>query len=218
MSLQSNQRLLLIGAAVAIAAIGYFFFGRGPSGGSDGSNRIQHVFAKRVLSGHAVTLKDDLELVYMGIRAPYENEPLYEESRKRNEQLVVGKQLRLRFEAESVDRKGRILAYAFLEDETCINVKLVSEGLAYARLTPDVKLYFNQILQAQVGARAAGRGIWRAISQDDESTYPADPKYAEFHRPSCEVALKIKPERLIAFSKKDEAFAKGFVPCNKCQP
>ena len=39
-----------------------------------------------------------------------------------------------------------------------------------------------------------------------------------YHLPSCKIAQKIAPEDLLVFNSPEEAAAKGFVPCKKCNP
>lgn len=181
-------------------------------------DRVHEVEAKRVVSGHYVKLKDDMKLLYLGVRSPSEDEPFYEEARSRNEALVVGKELRLRYDGQETDDDGRLVAYAFLDDETFVNEVLIREGLAYARLYPQVQRFRQRLLNAQTQARDDGAGIWSLPTPGAESSYPADPKYAEFHRPSCEVSERIKPERLITFGSRDDAFDQGMHPCDKCNP
>jgi hypothetical protein len=39
-----------------------------------------------------------------------------------------------------------------------------------------------------------------------------------YHLPSCKIAQKIAPEDLLTFNSPEEAVAKGYVPCKKCNP
>jgi micrococcal nuclease len=177
-----------------------------------------HVKAKRVVNGHYVKLDKDDKLVYAGIRAPYENEPFHLEAKQRNEELVVGKELRLRFDRDKTrDRKGRLFAYAFFEG-SLINEVMVRDGMAYVRLTPETVRYADALLQAQAEARRARRGLWSQVAKSDESIYVADPKYGNFHRPSCESVPNITQERRLELPSRKDAFDQGFAPCNKCLP
>lgn len=176
------------------------------------------VRAKRVVSGHYVKLDKGDKLVYAGIRAPYENEPFHAEARQGNVELVEGKELRLRFERDVIrDRKGRLFAYAFLEG-LFINEAMVRDGLAYVRLTPETVSYADPLLEAQAEARRARRGLWSRVSESDERLYLADPKYGDFHRPSCDAVPLIPEGRRVELTNKEEAFNRGFAPCNKCLP
>jgi micrococcal nuclease len=177
------------------------------------------VKVKRAMTGQKIKLDNDTEeyLVYAGIRAPQNDEPLQEESTRRNEELIAQKEVRLRFDDEHRDGDGRLLAYVFDGDQF-VNETLVREGLAYVRLTTAGQRFGQRLLAAQAEARKKGRGIWAKRSPSRESSYPADPKYGNFHRPSCEEASKINPERLVTFKSDKEALEKGFAPCSKCKP
>ena len=210
-----HVRLVLAVILAAGAAAAVFWSREAPS-----RQFVREATAKRVVNGHYVKLKDDEKLIYLGMRAPYENEPMFRESRDRNEQLVVDQTLRLRYDREAPmrDRKDRLWAYAFLNDGTFVNATLLREGLAYARLHPHVRRFRRELLEAQTEARAARRGLWAHVTPTDETAYPADTKHAAFHRPGCEDATDIDAERRVEFSNKDEAFTNGFCPCNKCRP
>lgn len=173
---------------------------------------------RRALNGHSVKLSDDERLIYAGIRAPFENEPFFQEAKRRNEELAIDNKVDLQYDAQPRDSDGRLLAYAFLGDGTHINLTLVREGLAYARLTPKATRYAEALLAAQREARLNKRGMWATMADSTEASLVADPKYAEFHRPNCEVAKKISEQRRETFKNKLGAFEKGFAPCNKCLP
>lgn len=179
--------------------------------------RIVRSRVKEVYSGHSVKLKPDHRAMYAGIRAPYEDEPLFEESRRRNAELVQGKKVRLRFDKVDRDKKGRLYPYVFVDGDF-INERLVREGLAYARVTSDTQRFAAELLAAQAEARRAKRGLWKHQTKDKEKRYPADPKYGNFHRPSCEEAPKIKPPRRVLFKSRRAALDAGFAPCRHCQP
>lgn len=177
------------------------------------------VKVKRAMTGQKLKLDHDTEeyLVYAGIRAPQNDEPLQEESTRRNTELAAEKEVRLRFDDEHRDGDGRLLAYVFDGDQF-INETLVREGLAYVRLTTSSQRFGKRLLAAQAEARKKGRGIWAKRSPSRESAYPADPKYGNYHRPSCAEVAKINPERVVAFKSDKEALEKGFAPCSKCKP
>lgn len=173
--------------------------------------------AKRIRSGDTVAADNDNKLVYAGIRAPIEGEPLFEESRARNAELVEGRKLRLRFDAGERDKKDRLVAYAWV-DGTFVNRLLVSEGLAYARLSTTTQRFANDLLSAQAEARRARRGLWKLAAPAADTEYWADPKYGTFHRSACEERKKAKPERIAIIKSRSEALDHGLAPCPKCLP
>lgn len=180
-------------------------------------DRPNWVKVDHAVSGHSIALESDERLNYAGIRAPYPNEPFFEEARARNMELVNKKKVRVRFDTSPRDRKGRWFGYVSLEDGM-VNEILVREGLAYARLTTGTRRFADRLLDAQREARKKKRGLWKKVSRSNESSYPADPKYGNFHRPSCPEVAKMNKQRAVTLSKKKEAFDAGFAPCAKCLP
>lgn len=160
---------------------------------------------------------DDAEIIYAGIRPPRPDEPLFDEALRRNAELVNGKKARLRFGKQKHDDKSRMLVYVFVEDEF-VNEVLVREGLAYVRTTEANYRFKDRLLAAQADARKHNRGLWSVRQTSREGSYPADPKYGNFHRPSCEECPKIRPERLVTFPTADRALSKGYAPCTQCKP
>jgi len=176
-----------------------------------------NVEVERVRNGSTVKIKPDEKLVYAGLRAPYEHEPLFEEARKRNAELVEGKEVRLRFDKEQRDPDDHLCAYVFVDDQF-VNEMLVREGLAWVRLTPTTGRYAKELQAAQREAQRARRGLWRLAAPSAGEHYPADPKYGNFHRPECAEADKIKPERRVDFKTRQEALERGLAPCATCAP
>lgn len=207
--------------ALGIATLLYAFWPRAAYQTKRNPERRLYVDVKRVLSGQKVKLDmDEGEneyLIYAGIRAPYTEEPFFNESLARNSELVYQKEVRLRFGKQKYDDEGRALAYVFVGDEF-INETLVSEGLAYVRMTTANHRFKGRLLEAQVDARKHRRGIWSKRGRSGESSYPADPKYGNFHRPSCEEVPKINPTRRVNFKSARRAMDEGFAPCSKCKP
>ena len=185
------------------------------------SNRLierpASVEIKRAVNGHTVKFEPDGKLTYAGIRAPYDTEPYFEEARARNNELVKGKEIRVRFDGTPPEREDRIVAWAFVDDRL-VNEILVRDGLAYVRLTPDQQRFASQLLEAQAEARSDELGIWSIQPGAIESEYPADPKHGNLHRPRCEESQKINASRRIVLASRSEAFERGFAPCNRCQP
>lgn len=68
--------------------------------------------------------------------------------------------LKLTFDIDSLDRYGRTLAYAFLNDGTFLNELLVKEGYATLMTIPPNVKYENRLLRAQQYARKHKLGIW----------------------------------------------------------
>lgn len=203
--------------ALTFAVLIFNSLGNGTGDQERGFARPLKIKVKRAVSGHSVTLGSDERLNYAGIRTPYKQEPLHDEARKRNSELVDDQKVRVRYDIPYRDRKGRLLGYVSVGGQL-VNETLVREGLAYVRLTTETRRFADRLLAAQADARKHRRGIWREKSKSSEPSYPADPKYGNFHRPSCGEVEKINPGRLVTFGTKSKAFDEGFAPCSKCLP
>ena len=127
-----------------------------------------------VIDGDTVRLDNGEYLRYIGIDTPelgdeetgeppecYAEEALWADLR-----LVKNKSLNIYFDTEQRDRYNRLLAYAYLPDGTFINEWLIRQG--YARtfiISPNTRLS-RAILDAEDEARAAGRGLWGACTNE----------------------------------------------------
>jgi len=172
---------------------------------------------KRVVSGHKIKLDSDDHVIYAGIRAPRHDDPFGETAIERNRELVEDERIRLRFDEQQKDKKGRFVGYIFANGEL-INVKLVEEGLAYVRLKSGERRFAKELLEAQSHARKAHRGIWSRPIRSDETRYFGDAKHGAFHRPGCADVANIHPGDRIEFKTASQAFDAGFAPCGHCKP
>ncbi|MBI5865825.1 MAG: thermonuclease family protein [Planctomycetes bacterium] len=215
---KSRSRIIPIAiATVALLSLGAagYLYTHHKSAPEEAPNWLE---IKQVRSGDTLILKHGEKLMYRGIQAPAEGEPLFDEARRRNEAFVVDKQVRARFEQDAErDKKDRLLAYAFV-DKQLVNAELVREGLAYARITTDTTRYNQEILAPSAAAQKAKRGVWSLPAPAAESEYWADPKYGLFHGAACAQRGKAKPERIQTVRTRLDAFAHGWAPCGECKP
>lgn len=210
----SGKRMLL-GGGVLVALAGGLLVRTLLAKGSSGPP--EQVLARKVVNGHYVRVNDGDELIYAGIRAPYSGEALFHEAKKRNEELVEGRMLRLKYEKKVRDSDGRYVAYAYVE-EKCVNEQLVHEGLAYVQLASGEKKQRDALLAAQSDARARRVGVWGLPAPSQEASYIGDKRHAVFHRPSCALAKEIRENRQATIARRDDAFDQGLAPCRKCFP
>lgn len=75
--------------------------------------------------------------------------------------LNVHPYLKLTFDVDSLDRYGRTLAYAFLNNGKLLNEKMVREGYATIMTVAPNVTYQDLLLEAQVYARENKLGIWK---------------------------------------------------------
>lgn len=75
--------------------------------------------------------------------------------------LLLGKKVRLEYDAQKRDKYGRILAYVYLPDGTLMNAKLVAEGYAQVMTVPPNVKYAEKFISLQREARRENRGLWQ---------------------------------------------------------
>lgn len=147
-----------------------------PSTASPGDSRLppdvvcEWTPVVRVVDGDTIrVLIDGVEerVRYIGIDAPELShptrglEPFGPEAAAFNEQLAGGRRLCLERDVSDRDRFGRLLRYAWLEDGTMVNVRLLEAGLArVVTFPPDVKYIESVFLPAQQAAAKSGTGLW----------------------------------------------------------
>lgn len=134
--------------------------------------------------GDTVILDNGMVIRLIGIQAPklprgndtFEPWPLAAEAKAALEALVVGRQVRLRYGGEKLDRHRRSLGQLFVqgEPEAWVQQQLLTSGLARVYSFPDNRSCIADLLAAEGRARLNRLGIW------------ADPYYAVRHadRPS----------------------------------
>ncbi|HSE84440.1 MAG TPA: thermonuclease family protein, partial [Thermodesulfobacteriota bacterium] len=137
----------------------------------DGVGSTEESTVERVIDGDTVVLQDtnSTHTRYLGIDAPEilteesPGDPLSEEAKNLNRNLVNGKTVRLEFDKEKYDDYGRMLAYVFV-DNIFVNEEIVRRGLAKVLVIKPNDRYANEIYEAQDQAKRERRGIWGNLS------------------------------------------------------
>lgn len=83
------------------------------------------------------------------------------ESAKFTTGLVLGKNVRLEFDVQKMDKYGRLLAYVYLEDGTFVNAEIVRLGYASPMTVPPNVKYADSFKKLYQEARENQRGLWR---------------------------------------------------------
>jgi len=93
------------------------------------------------------------------------------EASRFTKQACYGKQVTLRLERRDLrDKYGRLLAYVILPDGRMLNRILIEEGYGYA--DPRFEhTHQREFRKAQDAARAAGRGLWKDVTDADLPYY-----------------------------------------------
>lgn len=75
-------------------------------------------------------------------------------------ELLVNKKVKLVMDVDSLDRYGRTLAYAYLEDGTFVNAHLIENGYAMIMTIPPNVTFADEFLKLQQEARNQQKGLW----------------------------------------------------------
>jgi micrococcal nuclease len=184
-----------------------------PSGGA----RVE-----RVIDGDTVQLSDGQKIRFLLIDTPERGEPFYREAVSANEELCLGKQVRIVLDREPLDDYGRTLAYLFAIDkagnERFVNAELVRRGLAFLYVVGVNQARRDEILAAQREAAEAKRGRWAELPDEPGRFVGGRGASARhrFHRESCESVRGRKD--LVDFPSRAEALLDGRSPCRSCKP
>ncbi|MGB9712239.1 MAG: thermonuclease family protein [Dissulfurimicrobium sp.] len=178
-----------------------------------------------VIDGDTIVLDNGEHVRYKGVNAPeirhddMEAEPFGYEALRRNRDLVQGKTVRLVIDrAEERDRHQRLIAQIFLPDGRCVQDVLVSEGLATVCAYDHLVRPDHGLLNLQVRAIGAKRGMWSVPPARPEHYYIGNRASMRFHRPSCPYGRQTSKLHTMIFYSREEAFKAGYCPCRRCLP
>ncbi|HEX2729309.1 MAG TPA: thermonuclease family protein [Rubrobacteraceae bacterium] len=130
-----------------------------------------HFTVTRVTDGDTVEVRPEIDgandVRLIGVDTPEKygpagSQPLADEATVFTERILeeTGNRVTLRFDAEKIDRYGRVLAYMYLRDGAMHNRLLLEEGYAQVATFPPNVRHLDEFRRAQEEAREAGRGIW----------------------------------------------------------
>ena len=113
-----------------------------------------------VLDGDTINCEGGVTIRLLLVDVPDEGE-FGEEARAFVVRLLPrGTALRLEYDKGSRGRDGRWLAYAFLEDGTLLNKRLVESGFAYVEFSSMNQARLKELRAAEQGARGQSLGLW----------------------------------------------------------
>jgi len=124
---------------------------------------------RRVVDGDTLLLENGVRIRLMGADTPetvkpnHPVEPFGSEATRFTKDFLSGGRVFLTFDRQKINRYGRFLAYAWLDEsmERMLNEELIRVGLATAktgyRYSQSMKKRFRR---AEDEAKSAGRGIW----------------------------------------------------------
>ena len=123
----------------------------------------------RVIDGDTVELQTREHVRLIGVDTPELHHPTKgeqpggREAKAFTKRLVEGKRVRLEADVQPRDRYGRTLAYIFLEDGTCVNAELLSQGYARLLTIPPNVAHVDQFVALEREAVAQRRGLWALL-------------------------------------------------------
>jgi len=112
----------------------------------------------RVIDGDTCVLENGERVRYLGINAPEEGDPYFEEATEANYNMVASKEVRLEPQDPARDTQDRLLAYVFVSN-IFVNEELVRQGYAHVQRPPRAE-YRDRLLEAQKTAWQEALGIW----------------------------------------------------------
>jgi micrococcal nuclease len=132
----------------------------------------------KIIDGDTVIIEGGYSVRLLGIDADEKGYPCYFSAKERIEELVLNKEVYLEADKEDQDQYKRYLRYLILGGEN-INLKLVKEGLAIARFSPENTKYKEEIINAEKEARENKIGCkWgenQAKGTGEETILPSSP-------------------------------------------
>ena len=126
----------------------------------------------RVVDGDTIDVLLDgvnTRIRYLQMNTPERDETCSREATQANADLVEGKIVRLVADKELVDPFDRLLRFIYVDD-LLVNRVLVEQGYAEVVLYPPNDMHYEEFLQLEREAAAAGRGCHPTGVFDDGST------------------------------------------------
>ena len=126
----------------------------------------------RVVDGDTIDVLLDgvnTRIRYLQMNTPERDEPCSREATQANADLVEGRIVRLVADKELVDPFDRLLRFIYVDD-LLVNRVLVEQGYAEVVLYPPNDAHYEEFLQLEREAAAAGRGCHPTGVFDDGST------------------------------------------------
>ena len=103
----------------------------------------------------------------LGINTPETHHPVKglecygPEASAYTDRVLAGRRVELELDVEHRDKYGRLLAYIYLDGRR-FNDRLLELGYARVLVIPPNGVYARPMLQEQLAAKRAGRGLWAA--------------------------------------------------------
>lgn len=168
--------------AAAIAAAGALYVAARalmPQQDSPLEGKEEYCVVERVIDGDTLKLAGGKRVRLIGVDTPekHYSEKLVRDARRSGKDIRTirelgekaaqftgsiceGKKVRLEYDVERRDKYKRHLAYAYLEDGTFLNAKIIEEGYGQVMTIPPNVRHASYFLKLQQEARKGKRGLW----------------------------------------------------------
>jgi len=113
----------------------------------------------RVVDGDNIELADGRRIRYLGIDSPEEGECFRDESTRMNKELVLNKKVKLKFDKDSMDNYGRILAYVYV-DTKMVNQELLERGAGKYFFDKQTTRFEAELVAAAQQGYESKQGLW----------------------------------------------------------
>jgi len=147
------KKFLGLVAIVVVSFIGWWVYPKG-------------VEVTRIVDGDNIVLADGRRIRYINVDTPEEGECFRDESIKMNEELVMGKKVRVEMDVNEMDRFGRHLAYVWVGDKM-VNEELLKAGVGEYQLDTVNLKYQERLIEAADEGHEEGLGLWGACGGED---------------------------------------------------
>ncbi len=94
------------------------------------------------------------------VKEKVKEQPFGKQAAEKLEEMILGKEVQLLFEKDIRDNYDRLLAYVVLEDGTCVNATMVSEGFARVNAVKPNIVHRDYFIKLQNNAINEGKGLW----------------------------------------------------------
>ncbi len=176
---------------------------------------------KKVIDGDTLLLSDGRFVRYIGINTPEiahkdkRAEPFGVAATAYNAELVGSGRVKLEYDRQKYDHYGRLLAYVYNEKGVLVNRAILAAGMAYCLYKKPNLRYTEELLDTQIEAMNAARGIWTKLGRAGGSVI-GNQRSRRFHRLDCRNARKMSAKNKIRFPTQWQAFRKGYSPAKNC--
>ncbi len=132
---------------------------------SDRASRL----VTEIIDGDTFLIEGGYSVRILGVDADERNHFCYKAAKDRLEEMVLGREVRLKKGNRDMDQWCRYLRYVFLNGQN-IGLELVKDGLVIARFSPGDVKYRDEIAQAEKGARENKIGCkWEERGHEKEA-------------------------------------------------